>query len=267
MSTRKASVAGTFYPAECSEIEKYIEHFNAIFNESGYKERVDITPRAIIAPHAGYVYSGFTANAVYRTIQHMKPKRVIVVGPSHKVFIEGISIARYDMYETPCKELMIDNSYSQKIEDKFDFIFFDPAAHNEHSTETQIPFIAHYFKDIDIVEMVYGRVDYQKISEVLDFVFQDRDNLLVISTDLSHFYDLQSANTLDNICLKAIVEKEIRLLDAGCEACGKIGVKALLESVNKIGLQSVVVDYRTSADMSGDSSRVVGYVSAVFYES
>ena len=267
MRMRKASVAGTFYPAACSEIEKYIEHFNAIFDEGNREERIDIAPRAIIAPHAGYVYSGFTANAAYRTIRHMKPKRAVIIGPSHKVLIDGISIARYDRYKTPCGELIVDDLYSQEIEDRFDSVFFDPTAHNEHSTETQIPFIGHYFKDVHIVEMVYGRVDHGEIAKILDFVFQDRDNLVVISTDLSHFYDLQSAKRLDNICLKAIIDENASLLDAGCEACGMLGMKALLESANKMDFKSIVVDYRTSADISGDSSRVVGYVSAVFCDS
>ncbi len=266
MSLRKASVAGTFYPADCNEIKKYIEHFNTILDNAKPTPGSDFRARALISPHAGYIYSGFSANAAYRAIEHLKPKRIIVLGPSHRVFIDGASIAKYDRYETPCKELDIDVVYSKEIEDRFDFIAFDPKAHNEHSTETQIPFIDHYFKNIPIVEIVYGKIEHKEMIQVLDFLLQDRDNLLVISTDLSHYYDLQTAKKLDNICLKAIATMDVELLNKGCEACGMLGVRALIDAANKIDLASSIIDYRTSADVSGDNSKVVGYMSAVFYE-
>ena len=148
MSLRKASVAGTFYPASCSEIKRYIEHFNTTLDDAGWVPKNVFRARALISPHAGYVYSGFSANAAYRSIAHLKPKRIVVLGPSHRVLINGASIAKYDRYETPCKELDIDVAYSKKIEDRFGYITFDPKAHSEHSTETQIPFIDHYFKNV-----------------------------------------------------------------------------------------------------------------------
>lgn len=266
MSLRKASVAGTFYPANCNEIKRYIEQFNTTLDDARWVPKSVFRARALISPHAGYVYSGFSANAAYRSIAHLKPKRIVVLGPSHRVLINGASIAKYDRYETPCGELDIDVAYSKKIEDRFDCIIFDPQAHSEHSTETQIPFVDYYFKKVPIVEIVYGKIEHKEMTQVLDFLLQDRDNLLVISTDLSHYYDQHTAKKLDNICLQAIVAMDMELLDAGCEACGMIGVKALIDAANKIDLGSSIIDYRTSADASGDTSQVVGYMSAVFYE-
>ncbi len=266
MSLRKASAAGTFYPADCNEIRRYIEYFNTILDDEGFVPKSGMRARALISPHAGYIYSGFSANAAYRSIAHLKPKRIIVLGPSHRVFINGASIAKYDRYETPCGELDIDVAYSKKIEDGFSYITFDPKAHSEHSTETQIPFINYYFRNIPIVEIVYGKIEHEEMTQVLDFLLQDRENLVVISTDLSHYYDLQTAKKLDNICLQAIATMDIDLLDKGCEACGMIGVRALIGVANKIDLESSIIDHRTSADASGDSSQVVGYMSAIFYE-
>ena len=96
-------------------------------------------------------------------------------------------------------------------------------------------------------------------------MLKDKDNFVVISTDLSHFYDIKKANLLDNICLDAIVNKNIDSLDKGCEACGMLGIKAMLQVSDKLNLTTKILDYRTSADTSNDQSSVVGYMSCVIY--
>lgn len=264
MSIRNTAVAGTFYPNSCSEINRYIEHFNNILENSNFTIDTTIDPRAVIVPHAGYIYSGFTANTAYKYVENKKDiKTLIVIGPSHKVLVEGISVARYDEYTTPCGEIKIDTELSKELKENFDFISFNPDAHKEHSTETQFPFIEHYLKDIEVVELVYGKIDPQDISYVIDHLLEDPSNFIVISTDLSHFYPLDDANKIDNVCLNAISTMDTTLLDRGCEACGILGVKGLILSANKKNMVSKVIDYRTSADASGDASRVVGYVSAI----
>ena len=135
--------------------------------------------------------------------------------------------------------------------------------HLEHSTETQAPFIKHYFSDASIVEIVYGKMSYEGLSLLIDEVLEDEDNLLVISTDLSHFYTQEKANELDNICLNAIAKKDLALFDKGCEACGKLGVKAVIQSAIKKDLDSKVLHYCTSYNKTKDASRVVGYASAL----
>ena len=261
MSVRKTSVAGTFYPNSCLEINKYIEHFNGILEDVDFCS--DIKVRAIISPHAGYVYSGFTANFAFNLIQKNKPKRVIVIGPSHRVYINGASIALYDEYETPCGNLKVDLDYSIKLKEEFDFLTFDESAHSEHSTETQMPFIKHCFEQTRVIEIVYGDINYQKISELIDELLKDEDNLIVISTDLSHFYTLKEANVLDQHCIDAIESLNISEFDSGGEACGMIGVKAIINSAVKNSFRSKIVDYRTSFDASSDEGSVVGYVSAL----
>jgi len=260
---RTAGVRGQFYPRSCSEIENYIKEWNTILDKNITDKTVlNEVPRAIISPHAGYVYSGFTANFAHRLLANSKAKRVIVIGPSHHVYIDGMSGSSQQIYETPCGDIEIDSDYLEKIKKSFP-IEFSPKAHSvEHSTETQMPFIKHYLPNAKVIEFIYGKADYKKIAKLIVELLKDRDNVIVISTDLSHFYTLENAQKLDNICLNGIMKKDISMLDQGCEACGMIGVKAMLLAANELNMSVELLDYRTSADASGDESSVVGYLSA-----
>lgn len=261
MSKRYMSVAGSFYPGSCGEIERDISTFSdAIEKEIA----LPFVPKAIIAPHAGYIYSGFTANRAYRLIDTSAVKRVVVIGPSHRALINGASVAIQDAYESPCGDLLIDNAYIRELINRYDFLTFQEDAHSEHSTETQVPFIKHYFNDVKIVEIVFGDIAYQKLVPIIEEALRDEETFVVISTDLSHFYTLKEANELDAICLKAVENMDIDMLDAGCQACGMIGMKAVLQAAKNSGLQSRLIDYRTSYNASGDAGNVVGYLSALF---
>ena len=260
MNERRMSVAGSFYPAECSEINRHITLFN---QELGLAEPLDFTPRAIISPHAGYVYSGFTANAAYRLIDTDRIKRVLLIGPSHRVYFKGASVGLYESYRSPCADLKVDLDYAKALINRYPFLSFDDQAHHEHSTETQVPFIQHYFKEVMLVEVVYSDIDPKKLVPVIKDALQDDETFVVISTDLSHFYTQKEANTLDAICLKAVSEMDLYGFESGCEACGMIGVKAVIEAGKGEGMQSRVIDYRTSYDASSDASRVVGYMSVL----
>lgn len=266
MSRRENAVAGSFYPAECSEIERYITHFNTVLDKNDFNiESVEIVPKAVIVPHAGYIYSGFTANVAYRCAvqKRGKVKRVVVIGPSHRVYINGASIALYDRYASPCGEMQIDLAYSNGLKERFGFLHFDPQAHHEHSTEVQVPFVQHYFPDAELVEIVYGELDSGELSLLIDKVLEESDTLVVISTDLSHFYTKQVAKGLDMHCIEGMADLDISELESGCEACGMIGVKAVITAAKRTGFKSRVLDYRTSADVTDDEQSVVGYVSCL----
>jgi len=264
MNIRKAAVAGQFYPANKEEIKKMFEHYNAIVDKSlNDKSVLNLQPKAVIVPHAGYIYSAFTANIAFRVLQKSQPKKVVVIGPSHRVYLEGASISLYDFFETPFGDLKIDNEVVKKLIEKFD-LHFEPNAHAEHSTEVQMPFIKYYLPDASVVEIVYGKEDPLKLSKVISYLIADKETAVVISTDLSHYYDLQQANRLDAICLDAVVKVNPQELHQGCEACGKIGVEAMLLSAKDLELHPTLLDYRTSADVSGDKNQVVGYMSAAF---
>lgn len=256
MSSRKATVAGTFYPRFCSEIEESIADFDKLQKSA---VEVKFEPKAIISPHAGYVYSGFTANCAFKLIDKKRFKRVVVIGPSHRAYIKGASIALYDEYDTPCGSLKIDLKYSKSLMKSYKFLSFSDDLHREHSTETQMPFVKHYLPDVEVVEIVYGDIDYSLLAPLVKEILDEPDTLLVISTDLSHFHKLEDAKKIDNICLTGVKELDNSLLTRGCEACGIIGVQALVE----VAKESQLVDYRTSFDASGDTQRVVGYLSAL----
>jgi len=226
---------------------------------------LSIKPKAIIVPHAGYIYSGFTANAAHRALANTKPKRVIVIGPSHYVFLKGISAAFTNKYETPCGYLETDTAYLDELNKRFHFIYSEKAHYKEHSTETQMPFIKHYNPQTKIIELIYGEVAREELAEVISYVLSDKDTAVVISTDLSHFYPLDKANSLDAFCLEAIKKKDISILSKGCQACGITGLKALLDVASRLQLQTAILDYSTSASSSGDVGSVVGYASAVLW--
>ncbi len=266
MDTRKSAVAGQFYPSASQDIESAISHYNKILDEHLQKQNIlTLKPKAVIVPHAGYIYSGFTANFAHRLLANSDLKRIVVIGPSHRVYLNGTSVSEYDTYETPFGNMKIDKRLVDEIKDIFS-LHFIPEAHSEHSTEVQLPFINAYIPKASVVELVYGSEDPIKLSKIIDYLLKYEDVGIVISTDLSHYYDIDKANRLDSICLDAINKLDIEELHQGCEACGNIGVEAMLLSAKKAGLKPVLLDYRTSADASGDKSQVVGYMSAAFIE-
>ena len=258
--TREMSVAGTFYPQRVVDLNRYFEHFNKICSENDLIP--DIKSRAVLVPHAGYIYSGFTANIAYRILQNSNIKKLVVIGPSHRIGFDGISLCLNENYDTPYGAINSSATLLKELKEKFRLMPLIP--HAEHSTEVQFPFIKHYLPNIEIVELVYSKASSGVISEIIDDVLSMEDCGVVISTDLSHFYDLSEANRLDNICLDAIENLDTEMLSSGCEACGKLGVEAMILSAKKLGLKATLLDYRTSADASDDTSNVVGYLSACF---
>ncbi|WP_201352754.1 AmmeMemoRadiSam system protein B [Hydrogenimonas urashimensis] len=264
MTIRKAAVAGQFYPGSAEEIKAMLSHFNKVLEEHVQRpELLQTKTRAVIVPHAGYIYSGFTANVAHRLLGNSGVKRVAVIGPSHRVYLAGTSVSDYDLYETPLGDIPVDRVLAQELMGKF-ALGFVPEAHHEHSTEVQMPFIKTYLPEARVVELVYGDESPGNLAPVIEWLLKDPDTGVVISTDLSHYYDIEKAKALDSICLDAVSKLDPRELQRGCEACGKIGVEAMLIAAKNLGLEPVLLDYRTSADASGDTSQVVGYMSAAF---
>ncbi|WP_457597737.1 AmmeMemoRadiSam system protein B [Hydrogenimonas sp.] len=264
MTIRKTAVAGQFYPATAPEIERMFGYFNEMLEKSIRDPKLlETETRAVIVPHAGYIYSGFTANVAHRLLGNADLKRVLVIGPSHRVYLEGTSVGPFDAYETPLGDLPGDRELAEEIVAAFGMGFV-PQAHAEHSTEVQFPFLKAFQADVKVVEMVYGDEDAARLARVIAWALKRPDTGVVISTDLSHYYDIQKAKSLDAICLEAVSSLNPARLHEGCEACGKIGVEGMLIAARELGLEPMILDYRTSADASGDESQVVGYMSAAF---
>ncbi|MBU1668262.1 AmmeMemoRadiSam system protein B [bacterium] len=263
---RMASVKGTFYPSNCNEIKSYFKIFNREFEQHSIPEEIrSILPRAILVPHAGYIYSGFTANFAYRFLNNAKPKRIIVIGPSHYHAFEGVSGSFYEAFESPCGNITIDTPYLFALAQKFNIGFQEKAHLKEHSTEVQMPFIQHYFPKISIIELLYGEIKSQQLVSIIVALLHNKDNVVILSSDLSHFYPINKANELDKVCLSALSKLDEVALHKGCKACGFSGIEAMILASKELKLNSKLLDYRTSAEVSGDKKSVVGYLSAMFY--
>lgn len=262
---RAPAVQGSFYPDSCDGITSLLERFNQLLKE-GLSDQTVLArqPKAVIVPHAGYVYSGFTANIAYRILQNSRLKKFAIIGPSHRVYLEGTSIGRFDLVETPCGTIACDSAMIEELSQRFDLSFV-PDAHHEHSTETQFPFARFYLGEIEVIELVYGKEDPEHLSRIIRYLLTQPQWGVIISTDLSHFYTQTEAEKRDFLCLQAVGHGKPELLHQGGEACGAIGIEAMIEAAQPLSLQPEVLDYRTSADASGDTSRVVGYMSAMYY--
>ncbi len=263
---RKASVQGLFYPKECTKVKTYFREFNHTYDTMNIPHKIkSIIPRAIIVPHAGYIYSGFTANFAYRSLKQARVKRIIVIGPSHHYNFKGISGSYYEKYETPCGHMEIDSAYLFALAKQFD-IGFEPKAHEkEHSTEVQFPFIQHYFPKMKVIELIYGDISAKILANLITALLNNKDNIVIISSDLSHFHSLKEAKVLDKNCLKGVVKLDLLELEKGCKACGLTGIQAMILAAKHLKLSSKLLDYRTSANVSHDTNSVVGYMSAMFY--
>lgn len=258
---REMSVNGSFYPNEIDEIKRYFTHFEKIYDEK--QNLVNIKTKAVIVPHAGYIYSGYTASIAYRLLAKSGVKKFVVIGPSHKLSFRGVSLGKFESFETPLGDLKQDEKLYVKLQEEFSLDFI-PQAHEEHSTEVQFPFIKHYINDASILELVYSDADASYISQLISYILSDESYGVIISTDLSHFYTQDDALKHDKICLDALEQLDLNKLHSGCEACGMIGVKAMMLSAKELSMKPNILDYRTSADASDDKTRVVGYMSACF---
>jgi len=266
MSIRVAKNCGSFYPCNKDELDNLISIFNnALDIAQNIKDKLSLKPKAIISPHAGYIYSGFGANFAHRVLANNRVKRVVVIGPSHHIYLEGISGSFFNSYQTPYGNIAIDLEYLNILKKEFN-IGFESSAHGiEHSTETQMPFIAKYQPGVKVIELIYGKYNYKELAYIVKWLLQDSLTSVVISSDLSHFHTLEQANTLDSICLEGIKKLDNDIIDIGCEACGILGIKALINAAKQLNLKSEILDYRTSEDVTKDAKKVVGYGAAAIY--
>ncbi len=258
LKLREMAVSGSFYPSYCAQLKDFF----ATWNKKQFN--CNLHPRALIAPHAGYIYSGEVANDAYSCVKGKNYKRAVVIGPSHKIAYSGISGSFFEKYDTPCGRLDIDLKYLKALAKHFKIVFVPKVHSSEHSTEVQMPFLKQYLPSTKVVELIYGSISLQHLSQLIYTLAQDKKNLIIISSDLSHYYPLKQANELDSHCVTAISNMDPTPLRR-CEACGKRGIEALLAVGMKLSLKSKIISYSTSADTSGDSSMVVGYMSAVLY--
>jgi AmmeMemoRadiSam system protein B len=270
MQIREPQVAGMFYPSDPKKLKKELdEYLSEIKTDDSIKNVA-----GIIAPHAGYQYSGKTAAYGYKTIQNKNFHNVIVISPSHREYFRGISIYSGDAYKTPLGNIPINKELRENIITESSLVFSGNEGHKyEHALEVQLPFLQTVLSDFQLIPMVIGDQRKEFIYELADVLakFTDDKTLLIASSDLSHFYTKSHAQILDSRIVACINEFKYEQLQQDlegkrCEACGGGGIVALLKALKmKNYSHSKVIAHTDSGDITGDNSEVVGYLSAVVY--
>jgi len=270
-SIRKSVIAGSWYPGEPSVLRGDIARY--IQNVPGRELKGDVV--GLIAPHAGYVYSGQVAAYAYKLIQRKKYDAVILIGPSHRVAFRGVSIYSKGAYETPLGVIPVHEKLANEIKNLSKMVVDFPAAHlQEHSLEIQLPFLQVVLEDFSFIPMVMGEQNAETCRELADVIGQvakDRHVLIAASSDLSHFHDYKKAMQLDGRILQHIQDDDVEglldnLADDKVEACGGGPIVVMMLASHKLGARHMLLlKYANSGDVTGDKSSVVGYASAVCY--
>lgn len=270
---RRSSVAGRWYPGDPSRLASEVDTYLA-------QAVVEATPspiRAIVAPHAGLMYSGPVAAYAYNAARRSRPKSIVLVGPSHFVSFDGVSIWPTGAWETPFGSVAVDEELARAIAEAWDAIVVLDAAHGrEHSLEMQLPFLAHLMPGVPIVPMVMGH-QTRKTAFALSHAIVDavratgEDILLVASSDLSHYEDAQIAAQLDGVVIERVAALDAGGLMQALEAeprhaCGGGPMVTVLDAAARLGASAAsVLRYADSGDVSGDKSSVVGYMAAAIW--
>ncbi|MGZ5051368.1 MAG: AmmeMemoRadiSam system protein B [Methylobacter sp.] len=251
---RRPAVAGSFYPANPQLLHQMLDQFLAD------AASVAKTPKAIIAPHAGYVYSGPIAASAYARLKQARDliSRVVLIGPSHRVAFRGLAVSRAETFTTPLGDIPIDRSAVQTIL-QLPFVEYIEQAHTyEHSLEVHLPFLQEVLDEFTLVPIVAGDATPEQVSQVLEMLWGGDETLIVVSSDLSHYHDYATAQRMDKSTSQLIEKLQYEQL-AYDSACGKVPVSGLLNLARKKSLSISTIDLRNSGDTAGDKSRVVGY--------
>ena len=252
--TRPAAVAGIFYPAEPGELRQTVER---LLQEAGEPRHTD--PKALVVPHAGYAYSGSLAARAYRgLVDPHRIRRVVILGPAHRVPVLGMALPSVNRFATPLGEVALDREAMERIRELPEVKTFDAAHAMEHALEVHLPFLQVLLDDFEIVPLVVGDTGTSEVVEVLDRLWGGPETLVVVSSDLSHFHPEQEARALDGATAEAI--EACRSADIDTEqACGRVPLRGLLEVARRRGMTVERLGLCNSADAAGPRDHVVGY--------
>jgi len=269
---RRAAVAGTWYPDDPQRLVAQLDAQLASVDVVP-----DAAPRALVAPHAGLMYSGPVGAFAYNAVRRLRPSAIVLVGPSHFVPFEGVSIWPDGAWETPLGPISVDQELASLIRDSSDAVVDMPVAHGrEHSLEMQLPFLAHLLPGVPIVPLVMWRQTSATAFALSDALARavrtsGREVLLIASSDLSHYEDAQIAASLDGVVLERVAAMDAHGLMHALEreprhACGGGPMVAVLDAAKQLGASNArVLNYADSGDVSGDKTSVVGYMAAALW--
>jgi AmmeMemoRadiSam system protein B len=262
---RPPAVAGMFYPAEPRQLAHDVQQLLDQARTS-VPRQPDLIPKALIVPHAGYIYSGAIAATAYASLRMIadRIRRVVLLGPTHRVAVRGLALPGTDGFDTPLGRVMLDADGARAIAGLPQVGVSAQAHALEHSLEVQLPFLQSILTDFTLLPLAVGMASAEEVSEVLEAVWGGDETLIVISSDLSHYLPYATAQRVDQATVQSILK--LRQPIAHDQACGGTPISGLIIAAQKHHLIPHLLDLRNSGDTAGSHAQVVGYASFAFTE-
>lgn len=261
-TTRPAAVAGMFYPGNADELAHDIDALLV----AAKTRAPQLTPKVLVAPHAGYIYSGAIAASAYALLAPIadRIRRVVLLGPTHRVAVRGLALPGVDAFATPLGSVAIDHEAARVIA-ALPQVTISPQAHAlEHSLEVHLPFLQALLPDFKLLPLAVGMASAEEVAEVIEALWGGEETLIIISSDLSHFLPYDTARRVDGATAQAILN--LRQPVSHEQACGGTPLNGLLLTAQRHGMTPHLLDLRNSGDTAGDKGRVVGYAAFAFTE-
>jgi len=260
MHVKTPAVAGLFYPGDAHELRTALQGYLTADGPAN-----EARPHALIAPHAGYQYSGPIAGSAYATLAPWADEidRVVVLAPSHRVPFSGIATSSADAFQTPLGDIPVDLEAIAQLARLPGVVELDAAFAQEHALEVQLPFLQAVLGDFRLVPLIVGEADIEDVSRILETLLSP-DTLIVVSSDLSHYLDYRSCQQRDR-ATSGLIENMQADEIGPYDACGAYPIRGLLQTARQHGWKVRTLDLRNSGDTAGDRSRVVGYGAYGFY--
>jgi hypothetical protein len=251
---REPAVAGLFYPAASDELRTTIERYLDAAQSTGS------APKALIAPHAGYVYSGPVAAAAYASLAEAREevRRIVLLGPAHRMALAGMAISSATAFSTPLGAVPVDAEAFEIAKRVPNVRVFDPPFEDEHSLEVQLPFLQVVLEDFQVLPVLVGQTPPESVAALIDALWGGDETRIIVSSDLSHYHGYEQAKQLDQHTAELVETLQLEELTSE-HACGCHPLRGLLEVARARGLLVHAVDLRNSGDTAGPRSRVVGY--------
>ena len=253
---RLPAVAGLFYPEDAGALRTTIDRLRV---DAHCEARLPAPPKALIVPHAGYPYSGSVAAAAYSLLDSLREviTRIVLIGPSHRVYLHGVALPQVQSFATPLGEIPIDEDGRRQLLQRGDVLASDTPHEMEHCLEVQLPFLQMTLRNFTLLPLVVGSTNPEHVASILTDVWGDSETLVLASSDLSHYLPYESARQVDAVTATAIVNRHTDITHQ--QACGAAGINGLLLMARRLGLTVTEIARLNSGDTSGDVKRVVGY--------
>jgi len=249
-NVREPVHAGSFYPADKDVLTGLVEEF---LDEAKVKPLKGKKLKALIVPHAGYSYSGSIAGFAYKLLSNTKPRKVILCGPSHRTYLEN-AFSFAGEWKSPIRTTKVLSADLPIVQND-----------SEHSLEVQLPFLQIALKDFEFTPIIYGEIEGSELADILNTELTN-NSVLIASSDLSHYLSYAMAKKTDTNTINSIINMDFASFVSDADACGKIGIHALMILAKKYNWTPLLLDYKNSGDTAGDKKQVVGYCAIAFLE-